>query len=107
MDNYLGVGKKILKALINNGHEAYFIGETVRDYILNKNVKKVNIIASTTINNLKRVFEEENTKKMLMGCYYEDFSSDTIIVHFDNYKFYVQAFAIPDKVIKSSKYAKH
>lgn len=107
MDNYIVVGKKILKALINNGHEAYFIGETVRDYILNKNVKIVNIVASTTINNLKRVFEECDSKKILEGCNYEEYSSTTIILNYENYKFYVQAFAVPEKVMKNKSSAKH
>ena len=49
--------KKILKKLINNGFEAYFVGEAVRDSILHNTIKRVDITTSAYISAIKKIFD--------------------------------------------------
>ena len=39
MDDYINIGKKVLKMINNNGFEAYFVGEAVRNFILKREIK--------------------------------------------------------------------
>lgn len=48
MNKYLEVGKKVLEKLEKYGHEAYFIGGTSRDQLLNKDVNDIDITTSAT-----------------------------------------------------------
>lgn len=98
MDEYISVGKKVLKILLNNGYEAYFIGEAVRNSILKKNTDIVNIITNADTENIKRVFNDYN---------YEQCSYNALKVEYENYAFYIQTFNINEYKDKSSIFNKH
>ena len=53
MNEYHSRGKEILKILINNGYEAYFVGEAVRNIILEKNIRVIEITTSAHIEIVK------------------------------------------------------
>lgn len=83
MDEYINTGKKILKVLNNNGFEAYFIGESVRNSILKKGINRVDITTSANVSAIRKLFSE----------YSIDFVDDnTLSIYYDNYLFYINSF---------------
>lgn len=46
----------LLKKLEDSGYEAYFVGGSVRDYLLNKQISDVDIATSATPEEVKRIF---------------------------------------------------
>lgn len=83
MFEYINVGKRILKLLNNNGYEAYFVGESVRNSLLEKNISRVDITTNATIDSIKKLF---------VDCIIEDINEEMIILYFNNYSFYVNTF---------------
>ncbi|MDD3171785.1 MAG: hypothetical protein PHO86_05640 [Bacilli bacterium] len=55
-EKYLEKGKEILKSLINNGCEAYFTGELVRNKILGIDFNSIEICTSATPENVRSIF---------------------------------------------------
>lgn len=98
MDEYISIGKKVLKVLLNNGYEAYFIGEAVRNSILKKNTEIVNIITNADNENIKRVFSDYD---------YEQYSYNAIKVKYENYIFFVQTFNSSEYKDKNIIFNKH
>lgn len=98
MDEYISVGKKVLKVLLNNGYEAYFIGEAVRNSILKKNTDIVNIITNADNENIKRVFD---------GYNYEQHNYNCIKVEYENYEFFIQTFNTNEYKEKNAIFNKH
>lgn len=98
MDEYINIGKKVLKILLNNGYEAYFIGEAVRNSILKKNTDIVNIITNADTENIKRVFSD---------CIYEQCKNNVIKVEYENYLFFIQPFNTSNQRDKSAIFNKH
>lgn len=98
MNEYISVGKKVLKMLLNNGYEAYFIGEAVRNSILKKNVEKVEIITNATNDNIKKIFQE---------YYQENYENEVIIIEYENYIFTIHTFCANDILDKSAVLNKH
>ena len=58
MDDSINIGKRILKTLNNNGFEAYFVGEAVRNFILKKKIVRVDITTNANIMSVKKLFME-------------------------------------------------
>lgn len=98
MDEYISVGKKILKPLLNNGYEAYFIGDAVRNYILKKNTNKVDIITNADFENIKRVFNDYS---------YEQCDYNAIKIEYESYIFVVHAFNANGYKEKNNVFNKH
>lgn len=53
---YFKVGKSILEKIHHSGHEAYFVGGCVRDYILSLPLKDIDIATSATPSELNEIF---------------------------------------------------
>ena len=62
MQGYLNKGKEILKILINNGFEAYFFGETVRNSLIGLDCDEVKIITNASGNELNQIFKDNDCK---------------------------------------------
>lgn len=97
-NEYINVGKKILKTLINNGFEAYFVGEAVRDTILSTPIKRVDITTSAYISAIKKAFED---------CYIEDLNETSVKLEYAGYTFYIQTFRVVETNDKNSFLSKH
>ena len=83
MGDNINVGKRILKTLNNNGFEAYFVGEAVRNFILKKQVTRVDITTNANISSLKKLF---------MNYTFEDINEYSTIISFEDKKFYINSF---------------
>lgn len=73
---YLEKGKEILKILINNGFEAYFIGAAARNTIMSLPIDEIEITTSATPAAIKGIFEftkvEEITEGIIKVKYYSE-----------------------------------
>ena len=79
---YLNKGKEILKILINNGYEAYFIGAASRNVIMNLPINEVEINTSATPSAIKGIFEFTKVEELDLGTvkvtyYSEDYYIST------------------------------
>lgn len=78
---YINKGKEILKILINNGYEAYFVGEVVRDTIMKLPYNEIEITTGATPEAIKEIFADmkiemvENWKVKLKYFEYDFFIS--------------------------------
>ena len=61
MQEYLNVGKQILQMFVNNGFEAFFVGEVVRNIILKKDFERIDIISNASLNNIYRLFIKDTS----------------------------------------------
>ncbi|HKM29234.1 MAG TPA: hypothetical protein VJZ51_00570, partial [Bacilli bacterium] len=66
-EKYLEKGKEILKSLINNGCEAYFTGEIVRNKILGIDFKIIEICTSATPENVRSIFVDNRVEVISDG----------------------------------------
>lgn len=98
MSEYISSGKELLKMLINNGFEAYFIGDVVRDTILGKEITKVDITTIATVDAIKRVFK---------NCEIEDVDGNSVKILYNNYYFYVHTFMVSDGLDNNTMLNKH
>lgn len=98
MDEYINVGKKILKTLNNNGFEAYFIGESVRNFILKKNIVRVDITTNANLFDVKKIFMEYSV---------DEIDDSTAVIDYEDYKFYVSLFTLKNKAEKLPNNSKH
>jgi tRNA nucleotidyltransferase (CCA-adding enzyme) len=85
MEDYLNKGKEILKILISNGYEAYFIGEAVRNTILNLPLREIEINTSATPEAIKGIF---NFTKV------EDFKEGIVKLMYYSHIFYISTFRL-------------
>ena len=69
MNKYIEVGKKVLSKLEQCGHEAYFIGGTSRDQLLNKEVNDIDITTSASPQEIVMALKEYNIANK-DGLYY-------------------------------------
>ena len=99
MSEYINVGKKILKTLNNNGYEAYFVGESVRNSILKKAITRVDITTNATLAALHKLFDS--------SCL--EVSQGTKILKSENYLFYIYTFKTGDSsnIISAKHYSKN
>lgn len=66
-EKYLEKGKEILKSLINNGCEAYFTGEVVRNKILGIDFNIIEICTSATPENVRSIFTNNRVEVISDG----------------------------------------
>lgn len=98
MATYFTSGKEILKVLINNGFEAYFIGEAVRNTITNKPVTRIDITTSAHVDAIKTIFK---------GYRIDDISTDSVKLTYSEYDFYLQTFMTGDGIDTNTIQNKH
>ncbi len=83
MQEHLIKGKEVLKILINNGFEAYFIGEIVRSSIMGLECDVVDITTSATPSAIKGIFYTHEIKVA---------SDDTLELSYDDCSFLLHTF---------------
>lgn len=98
MSEYISRGKELLKILINNGFEAYFIGEAVRNSILKKPVDSIDITTSAHINMVKGI---------LNHCEFEDINENSVKLHYGGFVFNVQTFTLSEGADNNTFLSKH
>lgn len=87
MNECLSRGKELLKMLINNGYEAYFIGDAVRDTILEKPIRKIEITTSASVESIKKVFHNFD---------YEMIDEKNVKIIYTLFEFIIHPFEIVD-----------
>lgn len=100
---YVSKGKELLKLLINNGFEGYFVGEVVRNTIMNVDFKRVDIITNAKIDDLRRI---NNYIFVDSATLLED---DVLKVTYSDYDYYFKSFSstVNDLGDNRSKLTKH
>ena len=83
MDELLSKGKEILKILIGNGFEAYFVGEVVRNQVLQIPIEIVEINTSATPDAIKGIFKSVKV---------EDVREGIVKVTYYGYEFIISTF---------------
>ena len=88
---YLDCGKEIIKVINQNGAEAYFVGECVRDIILKRPIKEVHLFSTATNDQLMEIF-----RNYPVSVYDET----TIRLNYMEYIYYISTFklAVPKMV---------
>lgn len=85
MEEYLNKGKEILKLLVRNGFEAYFIGDAVRCSIMNLPFEEIEINTSATPDAIKGIFEFTKV---------EPFTENVMKIKYYGYDFYISTFRL-------------
>lgn len=85
---YLEKGKEILKILINNGFEAYFIGAAARNSIMSLPIYEIEITTSATPSAIKGIFEFTKVEEIAEGL---------IKVKYYSEDYYFSTFRVPPK----------
>lgn len=88
MEQYLEKGKEVLKVLLNNGCEAYMIGEAVCRVIMGLPFEEIDITTNATPDMVKGIFA--NTKV-------EDLSAGSVLLTYMGYTFRVRTFRLEEK----------
>jgi len=83
---YFNFGKEIIKIINQNGAEAYFVGECVRNVILKKPVKEIHLFSTANNSQLLEIF-----KNYLVTVHDED----TIRLNYMDCIFYISTFKMP------------
>ena len=82
--NYLDRGKEVLKILISNGYEAYFIGGVVRSAILGVDCDLIDITTSATPDAIKMIFAKNGRV--------DDYKPGSVKLKFLSYDFVLSTF---------------
>ena len=82
-NNYLDRGKEVLKILISNGYEAYFIGGVVRSAILGVDCNLIDVTTSATPDAIRFIFA---------NCEVTDYKPGSIKLTYANYPFILSTF---------------
>ncbi len=90
---YFDFGKEIIKIINQNGAEAYFVGECVRNIMLKKPVKEIEMFTTANNSQLLEIFREY--------CVSE-YDKDTIRLNYMDCIFYISTFklTVPKQVRK-------
>ena len=88
MEQYLEKGKEVLKILINNGCEAYMIGEAVTNLIKGTPFSKIDIITNATPDMVKGIFANAKV---------EDKSEGEVKLTYMGYNFVIRTFRLEEK----------
>ncbi len=97
MSEYLNSGKELLRMLINNGYEAYFIGDVVRNTILEKEITRIDITTIASNDAIKYVFK---------NCEVSN-DNNSVCVLYNNYHFYIHTFMVSDGLDNNTLLNKH
>lgn len=88
MEQYLEKGKEVLKILINNGCEAYMIGEAVCNLIKGSPFSKIDITTNATPDMIKGIFANAKV---------EDEKEGAVRLTYMGYTFIVSTFRLEEK----------
>ncbi len=95
-DQYIKEAKDILKIIISTGFEAYIVSDTVRNLILENEIKYIEIFTNMPKDKAMATFEKYQI---------ENINDDTILIHYTEYLFYIRftkEYKLPPKAkIKS------
>ncbi len=83
MSNRLESGKKVISELLSHGHEAYFVGGFVRDFLLGINSNDIDITTSASPDEVSLIFEKTKPTGIKYG---------TVTVFIDEIGFEVTTF---------------
>lgn len=83
MQGYLNKGKEILKILVNNGYEAYFFGETVRNSLMGIDCDEVQILTNASGAELCQIFRSEEQR--IINNVYTRINVDGYNIFFNTY----------------------
>ena len=86
--------KPIIKKLKEHGFEAYFVGGSVRDYLMNKDIHDIDITTSATPDEIERIFP----KTVPIGK-----EHGTINVLFNNSSYEITTFRTEDEYVNHRK----
>ena len=89
MEEYVNKGKEILRILINNGFEAYFVGKFVRDRIMQLPIDEIEINTNATPDAIKGIFaftKVEDARNGLIRVMYSGFDFFLSTFHLEEYK---------------------
>lgn len=98
MNEYHSRGKEVIKIFINNGFEAYFVGETVRNLLLEKPLKNMEITTSAHLDVVKRMFKDYLITEI---------DENTISLEYAGYFYNIQSFITTEGVNKNIPLNKH
>ncbi len=90
MQAYLNKGKELIKLLLNNGYEAYFVGEIVRNIIIGVNYKRADIITNANFEAIRRIFKVPTINIFEGDIELED--ENSLKVTYLDYDFYFHQF---------------
>lgn len=88
MEQYLERGKEVLKILINNGCEAYMIGEAVYNLIKGSTFDVIDITTNATPEMIKGIFEKAKV---------EDAKEGSVRLTYMGYVFIIRTFRLEEK----------
>ena len=98
MNEYFSRGKELLKILTNNGFEAFFVGEAVRNTILEKKINKIEITTSAHIEYVKKIFKD---------CPMEDRNDHEVYLDYAGFNYIIHTFTAVEGLNKPSSLARH
>lgn len=81
--NYLENGKEILRILMKNNHQAFFVGGMVRDYLINGDIHDIDIATSATPEEVMAIFPNSHPIGIKFGM---------VLVIMNGFKFEVTTF---------------
>lgn len=100
-NEYLNKGKEVLKTIINNGYEAYFIGDVVIKFILKKSTTRIDVVTSAPILAVKNIFKD---------CEISKVTEMSLSLNYGGYQFCIQTFmqaeGTDDNTLLSKHYSK-
>jgi len=88
MEQYLEKGREVLKILLNNGCEAYIIGDAVIRLIMGMPIKEIDITTNATPEMIKGIFENAKV---------EDLSPGSVLLTYMGYTFKIRTFRLEEK----------
>ena len=91
MQAYLNKGKELLKLLLNNGYEAYFVGEIVRNIIIGVKYKRADIITNADFETLRQIYKAPNVN--VFDGDIELVDENTLKIKYLEYDFYFHQFS--------------
>lgn len=89
MEEYINKGKEVLRILINNGYEAYFVGKFVRDRIMQLPITEIEINTNATPDAIKGIFaftKVEDARNGLIRVMYSGYDFFLSTFHLEEYK---------------------
>lgn len=96
MQAYLNKGKELIKLLLNNGYEAYFVGEIVRNIIIGVKYKRADIITNADFETIRRLYKTPNVNVFEGDIEIEE--ENSLRVTYQDYDFYFHQFMNKDSM---------
>lgn len=84
---FITTAKRILQVLLDKGYEAYIVGGAVRDYLLGKTAKDIDIATNALPETIRMIAQAENWKTIEIGAAF-----GVIVVIVGNEKFEVATY---------------